>query len=144
MADFPQIAPMLSYEDVGAAADWLVRAFGFEEAERIEYEGEVVHVTLRLGTGVVMLGKPGDSYVNPKRLREQCEAAARMYAVPWVVDGVWGQVDDVEAHRERAREAGADAPVRDRERPRRPALPRRGSRGPPLDVRAGVAGRGRV
>ena len=30
-----------------------------------------------------------------------------MYAVPWVVDGVWGQVDDVDAHRERAREAGA-------------------------------------
>ena len=107
MADFPQIAPMLSYEDVGAAADWLVRAFGFEESERIEHEGEVVHVTLRLGTGVVMLGKPGESYVNPKRLREQCEAAARMYAVPWVVDGVWGQVEDVDAHRERAREAGA-------------------------------------
>jgi PhnB protein len=27
--------------------------------------------------------------------------------VPWVVDGVWAQVDDVDAHRERAREAGA-------------------------------------
>jgi uncharacterized glyoxalase superfamily protein PhnB len=107
VADFPQIAPMLSYEDVGAAADRLVRAFGFGETERIEHESEVVHVTLRLGTGVVMLGKPGDSYVNPKRLREQCEAAARMYAVPWVVDGVWGQVDDLDAHFERAREAGA-------------------------------------
>jgi uncharacterized glyoxalase superfamily protein PhnB len=54
-----------------------------------------------------MVGKPGDSYMNPKRLREQCDAAARMYSVPWVVDGVWGQVDDVVAHRERAREAGA-------------------------------------
>jgi uncharacterized glyoxalase superfamily protein PhnB len=107
VAGFPQIAPMLSYEDVGGAADWLVRAFGFEEIERFEHEGEVVHVSLRLGTGVVMVGKPGETYVNPKRLREQCEAAARMYAVPWVVDGVWVQVDDVEAHRERAREAGA-------------------------------------
>ena len=96
MSEFPQIAPMLSYEDVGGAADWLVRAFGFEERERIEHEGEVVHVELRLGTGVVMLGRPGDSYVNPKRLREQCEAAARMYEVPWVVDGVWAQVDDLE------------------------------------------------
>ena len=98
---------MLSYEDVAGAADWLVRAFGFEEEERIEWEGEVVHVTLRLGTGAVMLGKPGDSYVNPRRLRAQSEAAARMYEVPWVVDGVWARVDDVEAHRERAREAGA-------------------------------------
>ena len=107
MADFPQIAPMLSYEDVGAAADWLAGAFGFEETERIEHEGEVVHVTLRLGTGVVLVGKPGESYVSPKRLREQCEAAARMYAVPWVVDGVWAQVDDVDAHFARAWEAGA-------------------------------------
>ena len=107
MSDFPQIAPMLSYEDVGASADWLVRAFGFEVAEQFEDEGEVVHVTLRLGTGVVMLGKPGDSYVNPRRLREQCEAAAAMYSVPWVVDGVWAQVEDVDAHRNRAREAGA-------------------------------------
>lgn len=107
MSEFPQIAPMLSYENVAAAADWLVSAFGFEEIERIEHEGEVVHVSLRLGTGVVMVGKPGESYVNPKRLREQCEAAARMYAVPWVVDGVWVRVDDVDAHFERAREAGA-------------------------------------
>jgi uncharacterized glyoxalase superfamily protein PhnB len=98
---------MLSYEDVASAAAWLVRGFGFEEEERFEHEGEVVHVTLRLGRGVVMLGKPGDSYVNPLRLREQCEAAARMYSVPWVVDGVWVQVDDVDGHRERASEAGA-------------------------------------
>ena len=98
---------MLSYEDVAAAADWLVRAFGFEEEERIEHEGAVVHVTLRLGTGAVMLGKPGNSYVNPKRLREESAAAARMYEVPWVVDGVWVQVEDLDAHFARAREAGA-------------------------------------
>jgi uncharacterized glyoxalase superfamily protein PhnB len=98
---------MLSYEDVGGAATWLARAFGFEEEERFEHEGEVVHVTLRLGTGAVMLGKPGDSYVNPRRLREQCEAAARMYAVPWVVDGVWVEVGDLDRHYERAREGGA-------------------------------------
>ena len=107
MSEFPQIAPMLSYEDVSASADWLVRAFGFEVAQRFEDKGEDVHVTLRLGTGVVMLGKPGDSYMNPRRLREQCDAAAAMYSVPWVVDGVWAQVDDVDAHRKRAREAGA-------------------------------------
>jgi uncharacterized glyoxalase superfamily protein PhnB len=106
VSDFPQIAPMLSYEDVAGAADWLMRAFGFEEVERFDQDGQVVHVTLRLGSGVVMLGKPGDSYVNPRRLREECEAAARMYSVPWVVDGVWARVDDVDAHRERAQDAG--------------------------------------
>jgi uncharacterized glyoxalase superfamily protein PhnB len=98
---------MLSYEDVAGAAEWLVRAFGFSEAERFEHEGEVVHVTLRLGSGAVMLGKPGDTYVNPRRLRELSTDAARMYEVPWVVDGVWAAVDDVDAHRERARAAGA-------------------------------------
>jgi PhnB protein len=107
MADFPQIVPMLSYEDVGGAADWLGRAFGFEENDRIEHEGEVVHVELRLGRGVVMLGRPGESYVNPKRLREQCEAAAQMYSVPWVVDGVWVQVGDIDEHFEQAKAAGA-------------------------------------
>src|SRR5262249_6861426 len=95
-----------SYEDCAAAADWLARAFGFEELERFG-EDEVTHVTMRYGNAHVFLGKPGESYVNPKRLREKCEAAARMYEVPWVVDGVYVQVDDLDAHRERARSAGA-------------------------------------
>jgi PhnB protein len=113
----PQVVPMLSYEDCAAAADWLVRAFGFEEVERFG-EDEVSHVTLRLDKGgVVFLGKPGDSYVNPLRLREQCEAAARMYDVPYVVDGVWVQVDDLDAHLERARAAGVRV-LSDEENPR--------------------------
>ncbi len=104
MAD---VVPMVSYEDCAEAADWLVRAFGFEEVERLGEGGEVTHVTLRVGDGLVFLGKPGDAYVNPVRLRKQCEAAARMYDVPWVVDGVYVEVDDVHAHRERARAEGA-------------------------------------
>jgi PhnB protein len=107
LAELPDVVPMLGYEDCGAAADWLVRAFGFEEVERFEEGGEVTHVTLAAGRGAVFLGKPGPSYVNPRRLREQCEAVARMYQVPWVVDGVFLQVDDVHAHRERAVAAGA-------------------------------------
>jgi len=104
MAD---VVPMVSYEDCAAAADWLVQAFGFAEELRVDEEGEVTHVTLRAGDGVIYLGKPGATYVNPKRLREQSELAARMYEVPWVLDGVWVQVDDLDAHFERARAAGA-------------------------------------
>ena len=104
---FPDVVPMVSYEDCAAAADWLTRAFGFEEIERFDDDGEVTHVTMRAGRGVVFLGKPGATYVSPKRLREESEAAARMYEVPWVVDGVWVQVDDLRAHFERARKAGA-------------------------------------
>ena len=106
MATTPQVVPMVSYEDCAAAADWLVKAFGFEEVERYGEE-EVTHVTLRLDRGgLVYIGKPGDTYINPKRLREQSDAAARMYDVPWVVDGVWVEVDDLDAHLERARAAG--------------------------------------
>lgn len=102
----PDVVPFLGYEDCGSAADWLVRALGFEEVERFEEDGDVTHVTLRCGDGLVFLGHPG-GYVNPLHLREQCDAAARMYDVPWIVDGVWVAVDDLEARTDHARAAGA-------------------------------------
>jgi hypothetical protein len=40
---------MLSYEDVGRAADWIAKAFGFDERERFSDEdGTVTHVTMVL------------------------------------------------------------------------------------------------
>ena len=101
------VVPFIGYEDCGAAADWLVRAFGFDELERFEEDGEVTHVTLRAGDGLVFLGHPGPDYVNPLHMREQCDEAARMYAVPWIVDGVWIAAHHVDAQFERARAAGA-------------------------------------
>jgi uncharacterized glyoxalase superfamily protein PhnB len=104
----PTVLPMLSYEDPGAAADWLVRAFGFTENFRYaEDDGTVSHVELQLGDGVVMLGYPGRDYESPKRHRESCEAARRWSDVPWVIDGVHVYVDDVDEHYRRAEEAGA-------------------------------------
>ena len=102
-----RVVPMLSYEDAGRAADWIVEAFGFEEIERYEDERTVTHVTLKLGDGTVYLGNPGPDYRGPRRLAETCEAARRMLETPYVVDGVMVQVDDIEAHYERARAAGA-------------------------------------
>lgn len=102
-----RVVPMLSYEDAGRAADWIVRAFGFEEVERYEDDRTVTHVTLRLGDEVVYLGNPGPDYRGPKRLAETCEAARRMLETPYVVDGVFVEVDDIDAHYERARAAGA-------------------------------------
>ncbi len=101
------VVPMLSYEDCGAAADWLVRAFGFAEVERFDDGAVVTHVTLRVGDGLVYLGNPGRAYVNPLRLRRESELAARMYDVPYIVDGVCVAVDDLDRHLERARAAGA-------------------------------------
>jgi uncharacterized glyoxalase superfamily protein PhnB len=101
--------PMLSYEDVGAAVDWLCGAFGFEESGQryTDDEGRVTHAEIELGGGLVMLGWPGPSYRSPLHLAAECEQARQMYDVPYIVDGVMVYVDDVDAHYERARSAGA-------------------------------------
>ena len=102
------LIPMLSYEDCDAAAEWLKRAFGFGEEERYaDDDGRVTHVTLTLGDGVVMIGWPGPDYQSPNHHREACAAAARWSEVPYVIDGVFASVEDVAAHCERARAAGA-------------------------------------
>jgi PhnB protein len=102
-----RVVLMLSYEDAGRAADWIVEAFGFEEIERYEDERTVTHVTLKLDDGTVYLGNPGPDYRGPRRLVKTSEAARRMLETPYVVDGVMVQVVDIEAHYERARAAGA-------------------------------------
>jgi len=110
------ITPMLSYEDVAAAAEWLVRAFGFrEELRYAEPDGSVSHVELRLGDGSVMLGNPGPHYQGPRRHAETCEAARRWRDTPFVVDGVHAYVEDVDAHHANAAAAGATilSPVED-------------------------------
>ena len=101
--------PFLSYEDVGAAADWLTSAFGFEErGERYhDSEGRVTHAELELDGAVVMLGWPGPEYRSPKSHGADCEQARRWLEPPNVVDGVLVYVDDLDAHCERARAAGA-------------------------------------
>jgi uncharacterized glyoxalase superfamily protein PhnB len=102
-----RVIPMLSYEDAGAAADWLVAAFGFEEVERYDWEGRVGHVTLRFAGGVLFVGWPGADYRSPRSLAGESEAARKMFDTPYVVDGVMVYVDDVDAHCEQARSAGA-------------------------------------
>ena len=101
---------MLTYEDVGAAADWLCSAFGFRESgERYaDDEGRVTHAELAFGDGEVMLGFASPHYRSPRRHAAECEHAARWLDNPYVVDGVLVHVDDLDAHVERARAAGAD------------------------------------
>jgi uncharacterized glyoxalase superfamily protein PhnB len=100
--------PMLAYEDGPAAMDWLARAFGFVEVARwVDDDGVLTHGEMETGSGLVMLATPTPAYESPRRHREKCEAAAAWSQVPWVIDGVLVHVDDVAAHLERAREAGA-------------------------------------
>jgi uncharacterized glyoxalase superfamily protein PhnB len=103
------VVPMLAYEDAAAAIDWLVKAFGFhEELRYTEDDGTVTHAELATeGGGLIMLATPTPDYVSPKRHRETCEQARNWSEVPYVIDGVLIEVDDVDAHFARAKEAGA-------------------------------------
>jgi uncharacterized glyoxalase superfamily protein PhnB len=103
------VVPMIAYEDGNAAMDWLIEAFGFVEADRrISPEGRLSHGELEAGGGLIMLATPTPDYQGPKHHRETCDAARKWSRVPYIIDGVLVQVDDVEAHCERARAAGAE------------------------------------
>lgn len=101
------VVPMLAYEDGVAALEWLARAFGFRERARMLDGGRLSHGEMDTGGGLVMLATPSPHYQGPKRHREGCAAARKWSEVPWVVDGVLVYVDDVDAHFERAKAAGA-------------------------------------
>ena len=89
------ITPYLLYEDASAAIDFLTKAFGFRERLRMEDAGRVGHAELELGDGEVYLGQPGGGYKSPKRLGLRT-TLIHVY------------VDDVDAHFERAKAAGAE------------------------------------
>ena len=104
-----RVIPMIAYEDAGAAIDWLDTAFGFRESgERYTDEkGVVTHAEMELEGARIMLSTPTPEYRGPRRHAEECEQAARWLDNPWVIDGLFVEVDDVDAHHERATAAGA-------------------------------------
>ena len=105
-----RIVPMVAYEDAAAAIDWLTEAFGFVERRDSRYtseDGVVVHAELERDGAIVMLATPNADYRGPKRHRESCEEARRWQDNPWVIDGLFVTVDDIDAHHARAEAAGA-------------------------------------
>ncbi|MBA3434794.1 MAG: VOC family protein [Actinobacteria bacterium] len=105
-----RIFPMIAYEDTADAIDWLEKAFGFKEhGRRYEMEdGTIGHAALEIGGEIVMLATPNREYQSPKTHRERCDAAARWLDNPWVIDGLLVEVDDLDAHHDRAVKAGAN------------------------------------
>jgi uncharacterized glyoxalase superfamily protein PhnB len=59
------VTPILVYEDVAEAIDWLCRAFGFKERLRAERKGVVGHAQLLVGDGAIMLGRAAGPYHAP-------------------------------------------------------------------------------
>jgi len=97
--DMPRITPHLFYDDVAAAIDWLVKAFGFEIRLRMtDKAGVVVHGEVELKDSLVMLGLAAEveAWESPRTLGGR--VSQRLYVF----------VDDVDAHYERALSAGAE------------------------------------
>ncbi len=113
-----RVVPFIAYEDAAAAIDWLTNAFGFRESgERVTDENEVVtHAEMELDGARIMLSTPTPEYRSPRRHAEECEQARRWLDNPWVIDGLFVEVDDVDGHHERAVAAGANV-IRDLDEP---------------------------
>ena len=111
MGEHPAVVPMIAYEDGPGAMDWLARAFGFREVARmVAPDGRLSHGRWDWraeSDGLIMLATPTPDYQSPKHHRETCAPAANWSKVPYIIDGVLVYVDDVDAHFERARSAGA-------------------------------------
>jgi uncharacterized glyoxalase superfamily protein PhnB len=104
-----RLVPFLGYEDAAAAIDWLCAAFGAVEnadSRQTAEDGTIGHAELDREGSTIFLSTPA-GYVSSRRHRESCETERTMHDNPWVIDGLFVEVDDVDAHHARAVEAGA-------------------------------------
>jgi uncharacterized glyoxalase superfamily protein PhnB len=102
----PNIYPCLGYRDAKAAIRWLCDAFGFEE--RMVYPGEdrdVAHAELSLGPGIVMLGSASDDMAAFDSGALTAGGEVDFSRIPFAL---YVAIEDVDAHCERARRAGAE------------------------------------
>jgi uncharacterized glyoxalase superfamily protein PhnB len=99
--------PFLTYKDVGAALEFLSRAFGFVEELRWVDEAGVVRVAeMRVADGFYIgLTAGGEDHATPHELGTSGAHSTLVF------------VDDVTGHRERLRAAGADAVSEPADRP---------------------------
>lgn len=100
---WPRISSALFYDDAPAAIDWLCRSFGFRVRLKVEGEGgRIEHSELEFDGGLIMVGsarrpdRPDRAYcASPRGIGGRNTQSLCVY------------VDDVDAHCEHARTAGA-------------------------------------
>jgi uncharacterized glyoxalase superfamily protein PhnB len=106
--NYPDVIPMIAYEDGPTAMDWLSSTFGFTERTRmLDKDGRLSHGEMGAGQGIIMLATPTPDYQGPRRHRTICEPAHKWSSVPFIVDGVLVYVEDVAAHFAQAKQRGA-------------------------------------
>ena len=95
----PALTPFITYEETDAAVEWLAPAFGLVPGLTMRDEaGRINHADLRLGDAVIALGRP-----YPPMHSQSPRALGGASTSHLYID-----VDDVDAHFSRAREAGAE------------------------------------
>ncbi|MGC4094140.1 MAG: hypothetical protein QM756_40765 [Polyangiaceae bacterium] len=98
---WPRISSAVYYPEPRAAIDWLCRAFGFEIRLLVEGEGgRVEHSELSLGSdGLIMVSGAKPDKFSYRRTPSEVQGAN--------TQNLMAYVDDIEAHCQRARAAGA-------------------------------------
>jgi uncharacterized glyoxalase superfamily protein PhnB len=89
------VTPYLLYEDIDVAVDFLTRAFGFREVERMTGQAGGTHVELEVADdgARIYVGSPGGDFRGPDRVGRT--------SLTYVL------VDDVDRHHDTARAAAA-------------------------------------
>ena len=93
----PRMIPYLFYKDLPGALDWLAKAFGLETRMSMPGpDGEIMHAEMQLADAVIMMGPASDE----RGSRSPSE-------LPGVNQSLYVYVDDVDAHFQQAKAAGA-------------------------------------
>ncbi len=96
------LVPLIRYRDVAAAIDWLTQTFGFDQRSVVhDPDGTIAYAELSYGHGLLMIGPVGQSVLD-SLLRQPDELGGIGTQSCYVA------VEDVEAHFQRAKNAGAE------------------------------------
>ena len=97
MSTFERPIPVLTYQDIPAAHDFLVEAFGFASGGvHRTPEGRPIHGEVRVGDAAIWLHRvTAENHLDSPRAADVANS------------GLFIHVDDVDAHCQRARSAGA-------------------------------------
>ena len=93
----PQIIPYLFYNDIGAALDFLTRAFGFKEEMRVGTPSGGMHGEVSFQGQLVMMGQGA----HERSMQSPRDASGATM-------GVFIYLDEIDKHYEGAKAAGAE------------------------------------